>query len=693
MRVNQLLMRLFRQYPHWMILSVLLGFSGAVFNGISITLIIPLILEFMGQNVIKSGGFPPALRPIFSSFDSIPEQYRTLVMIACVVVMILLKNLATYSNSITSGIMGRSFASSLRREGFQLLLEVDLSYYSNVRLGDLMNYINTEVNRTTSAIRTLTRIAIALITILVFLGILLAISWHLTLIATVLLGIVALANQLSIRKAKAFGKELSRVAGALSSRAIEVLSGIRLVKATTNEDREYTEIDKLITQREAAEFESQLVFASIGPVNEMLSILALLGLIVMGRLLFSDQLQAFSSIILTYLLVLFRTLPFIGQLNSARSQLANTSPSVEILTDFLNRSDKPFMQSGQASFNGLQTEIRFKDIFFKYPNSDDWILKGINLTLPKGQTLALVGSSGAGKSTLADLLPRFYDPVEGSIEIDGKDLRTFDIKQFRHQVGVVSQDTFLFNASVKENISYSRPSATDEEVIKAAKRANAYEFIVNLPEGFDTIIGDRGVLLSGGQRQRLAIARALLQDPEILILDEATSALDTISEKLVQQALDDLSHNRTTLVIAHRLSTIHKADQIAVLDKGRVIELGRHQELLQAGNHYAYLYSMQFAESIPSNGLALGLTNKENQIFCHVSYEMRSQLSRLLGVLRLLIDDMIDNPAEHEELTGKAYQSALNMLQSLEEFECTISNNVSNNGQVDIQVSTKVHPN
>jgi ATP-binding cassette, subfamily B, bacterial MsbA len=596
MSANRLLITVAQRSPLWFGLAILVGFSGAVFNGIGIALIIPLILDLLGQDILTNSNFPPLLRSLFSLFDGLPDDYRPLALMAVLLVALLLKNLATYGSTAISSSLSRNYVCNLRNQGMRLLLDVDLDYYATMRLGDLMNYLNTEVNRVATAVRTLARIATLIITILVFLAILMAISWQLTLISMLLMTTVALANQVSINQAKRFGQELSSSAAALSNRLIEVLSGIRLVKTTANEDREFALINHLVHQREDAEFKSQMVYASIGPVNEMLSIMALIALIVAGRSIFATQLETLSSIILIYLVVLFRLLPFIGQLNSSRSQLASNLASAERLEAFLNRRDKPFMASGHRPFIQLREGIRFNQISFRYPQGESWALQGVDLTLPRGQTLALVGASGAGKSTLADLLPRFYDPSEGAIEIDGIDLREFDIKTFRRRVGVVSQDTFLFNASVKDNICYGYPQATEAEMIEAARRANAEEFILKLPQGYDTLIGDRGVLLSGGQRQRLAIARALVQNPEILILDEATSALDTISERLVQQAIDDLSQNRTTLVIAHRLSTVHKADQIAVLDHGRVVEGGTHRELLAHGQHYAKLYAMQFAE-------------------------------------------------------------------------------------------------
>ncbi|TVQ07386.1 MAG: ABC transporter ATP-binding protein [Leptolyngbya sp. DLM2.Bin27] len=597
MSANRLLITVAQRSPLWFGLAIVVGFSGAVFNGIGITLIIPLILDLLGQDILTNSNFPPLLRSLFSLFDGLPDDYRPLALMAVLLVALLLKNLATYGSTAISSSLSRNYVCNLRNQGIRLLLDVDLDYYATMRLGDLMNYLNTEVNRVATAVRTLARIATLIITILVFLAILMAISWQLTLVSMLLMTTVALANQVSINQAKRFGQELSSSAAALSNRLIEVLSGIRLVKTTANEDREFALINHLVHQREDAEFKSQLVYASIGPVNEMLSIMALIVLIVAGRAIFAAQLETLSSIVLIYLVVLFRLLPFIGQLNSSRSQLASNLASAERLEAFLNRRDKPFMTSGHRPFTRLSQGIRFSQISFRYPQGESWALQGVNLTLPRGQTLALVGASGAGKSTLADLLPRFYDPSAGVIEIDGIDLKEFDIRSFRRRVGVVSQDTFLFNASVKDNICYGYPQATDAEVIEAARRANAEEFILKLPQGYDTLIGDRGVLLSGGQRQRLAIARALVQNPEILILDEATSALDTISERLVQQAIDDhLSQNRTTLVIAHRLSTVHKADQIAVLDHGRVVEVGTHRELLALGQHYAKLHAMQFAE-------------------------------------------------------------------------------------------------
>ncbi len=659
---SKFLLKFASRYPGWIVLTIILGFSGGLFNGVSTALIVPIVLNFLGQNVnLKSG--PPILQTIMSPFDAIPEDYRLGVMAGAIVLIIVLKNLASYASGLVSSSLMRTLTCDLREAGLRLLLEVDLDFYSQTRVGDLINRLGGEVGRATGAISTLIRIVITVITVLVFVGLLLAISWQLTVASTVLLALVAGVNQYSINRAKAFGKDLSEMSKAYSIGVLEALQGIRLVKATGNEEREYQRLHKLIRDRELADFKSNANYAAIAPVSEVTGIVGLLAIVFLGRTFFAQQLEALSTVLLTYLLLLSRLLPFISQLNGARGSLANISPSVEIVHDFLRRDNKPFMGNGSVIYKPLREGIHFNQLSFAYPSQPDLVLKDVDLYLPRGTTLALVGSSGAGKSTLADLLPRFYDPTKGCITLDGIDLREFDIKSLRSVMGIVSQDTYLFNTSVRNNIAYARPNATDEEVIAAAKRANAYEFIERLPLKFDTMIGDRGVLLSGGQRQRLAIARALVQDPDILILDEATSALDTVSERLVQAAIEELSRERTTLVIAHRLSTVQKADQIAVLEKGCVVEVGTHKELLSKGGYYSRLYEMQFAEN-PE-----GFATRNSYEIRNRSYEMRTRLNNMIGSIRLLADDLVDTPEEQTELLEESYSSAISILNTIEFFE------------------------
>ncbi|MEH2032397.1 MAG: ABC transporter ATP-binding protein [Nostoc sp.] len=665
MSTRKLLLRFAKPYPGLILLTILLGFSGALFNGISTALIVPVVLKIVGQQIDLSTA-PPILKKIMSPFDNTPETYRVGVMAGAIIFTIILKNLANYASSLASSSLSRKLTSDMREDGLKILLDVDIDYYAKTKVGDLINRLGGEVGRAAGAISSTVKIVILGITILVFVGLLLSISWQLTIAATLLLSLVTLINQYSISRSKNFGKQLSEMSRAYSISILETLNGIRLVKATGNEEKEYQRIKKLIRDRELADFQSQVNSEAITPVSEVMGITAILLIVILSKTFFANQVSSLSTVLLTYLLVLLRVLPLISQLNTIRSNFASTSASVDAANEFLSLHDKPFMGKGKLPYTKLKEGVSFNSLCFAYPGHEKLVLKDVNLYLPHGTTLALVGGSGAGKSTLADLLPRFYDPIAGSISIDGIDLREFDLVSLRKRMGIVSQDTFLFNDSVRNNIAYGRAEATDDEILTAAKRANAYEFISKLPQEFETLIGDRGVMLSGGQRQRLAIARALLQNPEILILDEATSALDTVSERLVQAALDDLSRDRTTLVIAHRLSTVRKANQIAVLDQGQVVEIGTHEELLQKGGYYSRLYSMQFAER-PETAA------KHNQSLLRISHEIRTQMNSMIGFLRLLLDDLVDDSQERHELIEDSYKSALRILNTIDVFEDVIN--------------------
>ncbi|BCX06853.1 MAG: HlyB/MsbA family ABC transporter [Fischerella sp.] len=567
MSTRKLLLRFAKPYPGLIFLTIILGFSGALFNGVGTALIVPVILKIVGQEVDFSSA-PPILKVITYPFDNMSENNRLWLMAGVIILIIFLKNLASYASSLTSSYLSRRLTSDMREAGVQLLLEIDIDYYAKMKVGDLINRLGGEIGRAATTISNIVKLIILGITVLVFVALLISISWQLTIAATVLLSFVTLINQYVIARSRTFGKLLSEMSKAYSIAILEILSGIRLVKATGNEQREYQRIKEFIREREKADFRSQMNSEAIAPISEVMGVVALLLIVILSRTFFQKEIASLSTVLLTYLLILLRLLPLISQLNTLRNSFANATSSVEITADFLRRDDKPFMKNGSITYKKISKSIKFNHVSFAYPGHEKMVIKDVDLYLPRGTTLALVGSSGAGKSTIADLLPRFYDPISGSITIDGIDIREFEITSLRKGMAIVSQDTFLFNDSVRNNIAYGRTDATDDEIITAAKQANAYEFISKLPQGFDTLIGDRGVMLSGGQKQRLAIARALLQNPEILILDEATSALDTVSERLVQEAIDDLSRDRTTLIIAHRLSTVQKADQIAVLDQG-----------------------------------------------------------------------------------------------------------------------------
>lgn len=398
------------KYPFLIIISIILGFSGALFNGVSTTLIVPIILKIVGQEVDLSKA-PSLIKAIMYPFDNIDENYRILAMSAAIILALLFKNAATYASALTAGSLNRKLSSEMRKDAINMLMTVDINFFAKSKLGDLMNRFNGEIPRTTSSLSNFVRLVTLSITILVFLGILLSISWELTICSTILLSLVTLGCQLPISRSKKLGQEISNVAKNLTNKVIESISGIRVIKANANENITEEEINHLIARKEDAEYKSQLYSEMIAPISEFVGIVSLITIVFIARAIFADRIASFSAILLTYLLVLMRLLPLISQLNNLRSNFAKNSSAVDLVIDFLSRENKPFMGDGEIQYTALKEKIEFKDLTFAYPGYENQVIKSVNLSIPKGTTLALVGGSGAGKSTLADLLPRFYDVV------------------------------------------------------------------------------------------------------------------------------------------------------------------------------------------------------------------------------------------------------------------------------------------
>ena len=643
--------------------NIILGFASGLFNGVNTTLIVPILLQISGQEIELTGS-PRIIQFLLSPFEGVPERYRLIVMLLAVILTILLKNLTAYLRSLLTVVFNRSLTNTIKSEMFQTLMDSDLDFFTKAKVGDLTKRLGSDTAQCTQTINGYVSLITQLIILSLFVSLLISISWWLTLISSLLVALIGVINQLFIRRSKRFGFFLNQEQRNYSIKVIETLNGIRLIKSVSSENREYTKLKELMLSLENIALKAKMNSALISPVNEVTSMITVISILLLGRYLFADQITNVSAILLTYLLVLFRMLPMVSQINSSRNAIAKGSASFNMAVDLWRRDNKPIMKPGSIPFQKVKSQIHFYEISFSYPGNDNLVLKNVDISLPRGKTLALVGGSGAGKSTFADLLPRFYDPTSGCITIDGIDLREFDITSLRKKTGIVSQTTHLFNDTVKNNIIYASPDATEDEIIEAVRQANAYDFIMDLPKQWDTQIGDRGVMLSGGQRQRLAIARALLQDPEILILDEATSALDTVSERLVQKAIDQLSRDRTVLVIAHRLSTIQNADQIAVLDQGKLVEIGTHSELLEKENgYYRHLYYVQFG----SQSEADERINQET--LAKTSYEARGFLNKIMGSLTLLANEIVDTPEERIELTQEAFQSSISLLRTLEKFE------------------------
>ena len=643
--------------------NIILGFASGLFNGVNTTLIVPILLQISGQEIELTGS-PRIIQFLLSPFEGVPERYRLIVMLLAVILTIILKNLTAYLRSLLTVVFNRSLTNTIKSEMFQTLMDSDLDFFTKAKVGDLTKRLGSDTAQCTQTINGYVSLITQLIILSLFVSLLISISWRLTLISSLLIALIGIINQLFIRRSKRFGFFFNQEQRNYSIKVIETLSGIRLIKSVSSENREYTKLKELMLSLENIALKAKMNSALISPVNEVTSMITVISILLLGRYFFADKITNSSAILLTYLLVLFRLLPIVSQINGSRNTIARSSSSFNMVVDLCRRDNKPIMKPGSIPFQKVKSQIHFYEISFSYPGNDNLVLKNVDISLPRGKTLALVGGSGAGKSTFADLLPRFYDPTSGCITIDGIDLREFDITSLRKKTGIVSQTTHLFNDTVKNNIIYASPDATEDEIIEAVRQANAYDFIMDLPKQWDTQIGDRGVMLSGGQRQRLAIARALLQDPEILILDEATSALDTASERLVQEAIDQLSRDRTVLVIAHRLSTIQNADQIAVLDQGKLVEIGTHSELLEKeSGYYRHLYYVQFGSQSEAD------EHINQETLAKTSYEARGCLNKIMGSLTLLANEIVDTPEERIELTQEAFQSSISLLRTLEKFE------------------------
>jgi ABC-type multidrug transport system fused ATPase/permease subunit len=395
-----------------------------------------------------------------------------------------------------------------------------------------------------------------------------------------------------IAKARDRSFAVSAASGHLTSTAIEFINGIRTVQAFGTQEFERQRYYKASSDVIQSTTKLALAWTIVKPLAEGLATTVLVGMIIVaftGAL--TDSALNVASL-LTFFFVLFRLVPIVQELNGTRAILSTIQGSTQNIKELLRTDNKQYFKNGYIDFLCLKRSIDFVSVDFGYGDSK-LVLNNITLTIERGQMTALVGASGAGKTTLADLVARFYDPTAGQVLLDGVDLRQIEINSLRHKLAIVSQDTFIFNTSVRNNIVYGKEGATELEIQEAARLANALEFIQDMPEGFETQLGDRGVRLSGGQRQRIAIARALLRNPEILILDEATSALDSVSERLIQESLEKLSVGRTVIAIAHRLSTIVRANKVVVLEQGRIVEQGGYQELLEQRGHLWKYHQIQ----------------------------------------------------------------------------------------------------
>lgn len=600
-----------RAYWRWVALAILFLALYNLFSAASLGLVIPF-LEILFSDVP-----PPAPTEAFTwgavfansslakahAYHALYTMIQTLGRIqalyyfcAFVAGAIILKNVFRYLSAYMLTPVEFGIIRNLRNRVFDTLTRLSLSFYTRKRRGEIVNLVATDMaNVQDSVVGTLPSLISDPITMLVLLTAMILISWKLTLFTLTVLPLTAFVISRIAGPLKRKVEKGQDIMDGLFSVIDEFIGGIRIVKAFSAEGyvrNKYQTLNENYT-RITVGFRRQVEIAS--PLTEVLSIFVILVVILYaGAMILGQNSELKASEFMGFLVFFSQFITPIKTFAQALSRVQKSRVSFARIQALINEPVKTTEDGTGEKIAGFDKGIELRNVSFAY-DGDRAVLKNVSLSVRKGETLALVGPSGGGKSTLIDLVCRFYDPASGSILLDGKDLRTIDGSSLRRLMGIVTQEGVLFNDTVRNNIAYGDTHYTDDEIIRAAKIANAHDFISQLPHGYDTVIGERGLSLSGGQRQRLSIARAVLKNPPILIMDEATSALDSESERLVQDALDRLMQNRTCIVIAHRLSTVLHAHRIAVVREGSIVEVGTHAELLANNGLYAKLYNMQFA--------------------------------------------------------------------------------------------------
>ena len=592
MRDLRRLLRYLLPHTGTFVIATLAMIIVAVLETATSALIVPIFDQAFAHGSTRSTATPFALQRIIPESGLAAWRMIALLLVGFTVV----KGIADYFSTYLMAYIGQSSILRLRQELYSHLLSQSAAFFERHRTNYLVSrLISSAAAIETAVTHTLRDMLREGFTLIAFLAASFYVSWRLTLGSLL---IAPPVDGLTMR----FGRSLRKLAREsfegnkhLTDTAQESLANQSIVKAYRAESREQNRFTVVAQRVLRANLRSASIAGMSPPIIELIGILFVAVLLFFGEREIRLGRMDLAQFVL-FIILLFRSYDPMRKLSRLQNAMSQALAAARHVWEVMDERAETPEKADAVDLPPLRNEIEFRDVHFGYANETRSVLRGVNLVVPARKMVALVGESGGGKSTLTKLLPRFHDPSAGAVLWDGTDLRDARLTSLRRQLALVTQETVLFNDTVRYNISYGRPDANEEQLHEAARTALAHDFIMELPEGYDTVIGERGIFLSGGQRQRLAIARAVLTDAPVLVLDEATSALDAESEQLVQRAIANLIRDRTTIVIAHRLSTVRRADLIVVIERGRIIEQGTHAELLARGGQYQRLYEMQFAD-------------------------------------------------------------------------------------------------